>query len=63
MVLLKTTIISLNSSNQFIFEMANCGVLFEVRAKFLNIIFGLKWLKATLFHIFRTICLAFIMLR
>jgi hypothetical protein len=31
-------IISLNSVNQLIFVMAKCGVLFEVRTDFLNII-------------------------
>jgi hypothetical protein len=31
-------IISLNSVNQLIFVMVKCGVLFEVRTEFLNII-------------------------
>jgi hypothetical protein len=31
-------ITSLNSVNQFIFVMVKCGVLFEVRTEFLNII-------------------------
>jgi hypothetical protein len=35
---LKTTIISLNSVNQLILVMVKCGVLFEVRTAFLNII-------------------------
>jgi len=34
----KTAIISLNSVNQLIFVMVKCGVLFEVRTGFLNII-------------------------
>jgi hypothetical protein len=41
-------ITSLNSVNQLIFVMVKCGVLFEVRTEFLNIIltsFGLKRLK------------------
>jgi hypothetical protein len=33
-----TAIISLNSVNQLIFVMVKCGVLFEVRTEFLNII-------------------------
>jgi hypothetical protein len=40
-----TAIISLNSVNQLIFVMVKCGVLFEVRTEFLNIVytsFGLK---------------------
>jgi hypothetical protein len=36
--LLLTAIISLNSINQLIVVMVKCGVLFEVRAEFLNII-------------------------
>jgi hypothetical protein len=38
-------IISLNSVNQLLLVMVKCGVLFEVRTEFLNIIFisfGLK---------------------
>jgi hypothetical protein len=35
---LQTAIISLNSVNQLIFVMVKCGVLFEVRTGFLNII-------------------------
>jgi hypothetical protein len=35
---LYTAIISLNSINQLIFVMMKCGVLFEVRTEFLNII-------------------------
>jgi hypothetical protein len=35
---LKAAIISLNSINQLIFVLVKCGVLFEVRTKFLNII-------------------------
>jgi hypothetical protein len=41
-------IISLNSVNQLIFAMVKCGVLFEVRTEFLNIIwtsFNFKGLK------------------
>jgi hypothetical protein len=34
----QTAIISLNSVNQLIFVMVKCGVLFEVRTEFLNII-------------------------
>jgi hypothetical protein len=39
-----TAIIFLNSINQVFFAMVKCGVLFEVRTKFLKIIqnFGLK---------------------
>jgi hypothetical protein len=40
-------IISLNSINQLTFVMVKCGVLFEVRTEFLNIIktsFGFKGL-------------------
>jgi hypothetical protein len=40
-------ITSLNSVNQLIIVMVKCGVLFEVRTEFLNIIytgFGFKWL-------------------
>jgi hypothetical protein len=33
-----TAIISLNSINHLIFVMVECGVLFEVRTGFLNII-------------------------
>jgi hypothetical protein len=33
-----TSIISLNNINQLIFVMVKCGVLFEVRTEFLNII-------------------------
>jgi ABC-type multidrug transport system permease subunit len=36
--LVQTTIISSNSINQLIFVMVKCGVLFEVRTEFLNII-------------------------
>jgi hypothetical protein len=32
-------IISLNSVNELIFVMVKCGVLFEVRTEFLNIIY------------------------
>jgi hypothetical protein len=35
---MQTTIISLNSFDQLIFIMANFGLLFEVRAEFLNVI-------------------------
>jgi hypothetical protein len=35
---MQTSIISLNSINQMIFLMVKCGVLFEVRTEFLNII-------------------------
>jgi hypothetical protein len=35
---LKTAIISLNIINQPIFVMVMCGVLFEVRTEFLNVI-------------------------
>jgi hypothetical protein len=35
---LYTAIIFLNSINQLIFVMMKCGVLFEVRIEFLNII-------------------------
>jgi hypothetical protein len=41
-------ITSLNSVNQLIFVMVKCGVLFEVRTEFLNIIytsFGFKGLN------------------
>jgi hypothetical protein len=38
MVLTVTAIISLNNVNQLIFVMVKCGVLFEVRTGFLNII-------------------------
>jgi hypothetical protein len=41
-------ITSLNSVNQLMFVMVKCGVLFEVRTGFLNIIetiFGFKGLK------------------
>jgi D-alanyl-lipoteichoic acid acyltransferase DltB (MBOAT superfamily) len=34
---LQTAIISLNNVNQLIFVMVKCGVLFEVRTEFLNI--------------------------
>jgi hypothetical protein len=40
--------ISLNSINHSIFVMVKCGLLFEVRIEFLNIVytsFGFKWLK------------------
>jgi hypothetical protein len=37
-VTLETEIISLNSINQMIFVMVKCGVLFQVRTGFLNII-------------------------
>jgi hypothetical protein len=33
-----TAIISLNTVNQLIFVMVKCGVLFEVRTEFLNVI-------------------------
>jgi hypothetical protein len=33
-----TAIISLNNINRLIFVMSKCGVLFEVRTEFLNII-------------------------
>jgi hypothetical protein len=36
---LKTGIISLNRINQLIYVMVKCGVLFEVRTEFLNIIY------------------------
>jgi hypothetical protein len=36
---LQTAIISFNNSNQFIFAMVKCGVLFEVRTEALNIIY------------------------
>jgi hypothetical protein len=35
---LQIVIISLNSVNQMIFVMVKCGVLFEVRTAFLNIV-------------------------
>jgi hypothetical protein len=38
MILGVNTIISLNNINQLIFVMVKCGVLFEVRTDFLNII-------------------------
>jgi hypothetical protein len=38
MILTVTAFISLNSINQLIFVMVKCGVLFEVRTEFLNII-------------------------
>jgi hypothetical protein len=38
MILENTAIISLNSVNQLIVVMVKCGVLFEVRTEFLNII-------------------------
>jgi hypothetical protein len=38
MIFLVTAIISLNSVNQLISVMVKCGVLFEVRTGFLNII-------------------------
>jgi hypothetical protein len=41
-------ITSLNSVNQLIFVIVKCGVLFEVRTEFLNVIytsFGFKGLK------------------
>jgi hypothetical protein len=44
-------IISLNGDNQLIFVMVKCGVLFEVRTEFLNIIstsFGFKGLNTSL---------------
>jgi hypothetical protein len=43
-------IISLNSINQLIFVMVKCGIVFEVWAEFLNIIYmsvGLKGLKVS----------------
>jgi hypothetical protein len=47
--IIKEIIISLNSINKLIFIRVNCGVLFEVRTKFLNVIqttsFGFKWLN------------------
>jgi hypothetical protein len=45
---LQTAVIYLNSINQLIFVMVKCGVLFEVRTEFLNIIstsFGFKGLN------------------
>jgi hypothetical protein len=36
--LLQTGIIYLNSINQLIFVMVKCGVLYEVRTAFLNIV-------------------------
>jgi hypothetical protein len=36
--LVKTAIISINSVNHLVFVMVKCGVLFEVRIEFLNII-------------------------
>jgi hypothetical protein len=36
--LLQTAIMSLNNINQLSFVMVKCGVLFEVRTEFLNII-------------------------
>jgi hypothetical protein len=44
----ETAIISLNNINQLIFVMMKCGVLFDVRTEFLNIIytsFGFKGLS------------------
>jgi hypothetical protein len=38
LLLLQTAIIFLNSVNRLIFVMVKCGVLFEVRTVFLNII-------------------------
>jgi hypothetical protein len=41
-------VLTVNSVNQLIFAMVKCGVLFEVRTEFLNIIytiFGFKGLK------------------
>jgi hypothetical protein len=46
-VWIQTAIISLNSVTQLVFVMVKCGVLFEVRAESLNIIwtiFGFKGL-------------------
>jgi hypothetical protein len=49
MFLSAKAIIPLNNINQLIFVKVKCGVLFEVRTEFLNIIyrsFGLKgWIK------------------
>jgi hypothetical protein len=36
---IQTVIISLNNVNQLIFVMVKCGVLFEVRTVFLNVIY------------------------
>jgi len=44
-------IVSLNSVNQLIFVMVKCGVLFEVRTEFLNVIltsFGFKGLNSVI---------------
>jgi hypothetical protein len=37
-VTFQTTITSVSSINQFIFVMVKCGVLFEARTEYLNII-------------------------
>jgi hypothetical protein len=34
----QTVIISLNSINQLIYTMVKCGILYEVRSEFLNIV-------------------------
>jgi hypothetical protein len=48
---MQTAIISLNSVNQLIFVVVKCGVLFEARVVFLNIMqmsFGFKGLMSIL---------------
>jgi hypothetical protein len=42
LIILNRGFISLNSVNQLIFVMVKCGVLFEVRTEFLNIIYELR---------------------
>jgi hypothetical protein len=61
MILAVAGIISLNIFNQLIFAMVKCGVLFEVRTEFLNIIymsFGFKGLHCSFdeAHVSHMVC-------
>jgi hypothetical protein len=50
---------SLNSINQLVFVMVKCGVLFEVRTEFLNIvwtIFVFIWLMGIILDSTRLLC-------
>jgi hypothetical protein len=65
-MLLKQRLISLNSVNQLIFVMVKCGVLFEVRTEFLNIIyasFGFKGLNRGLISLNSVNQLIFVMVK
>jgi hypothetical protein len=47
-------ILAINSVNQLIFVMVKCGVLFEVRTEFLNVIYTIFGFNGLIFSIIGT---------